>query len=1815
MVKRMMAAALLMCCMGLMVVSCKAGRATDGQTGKTELAAGKNTPQAVKEMISQMKGELETDEDRLPDLIKEAEGYIAVTADAAAKAVLHSMAAEMYHKYYEQNRYMIDRRTALSGDSPADIREWSGNLFTAKIKEHATLSLQPAGLLQQTPATLFHEILEEGKDAQALRPALYDFLAQRAAEVAPSEDMYKEWLAFRRAEGNEKAAFMVELDFLKYSYTSGLVRWDSARVAYKAALEMLADKYAAYDYSIEVRIVQADAEEERGAVYRLCKEGIAQYPDYERTAVLRNRLASMEQPDLTSIVPETVYPDSTFAVSFNYRNIKEAKISIHEGGKPVKERIVPLHPATAYESQDTVVHLSLERLGRYECTITAADGIKVKHTVVVSRLAVAARSLPSGDVEVLVTDYLSGKPVPQAEIVYFGGKRDELRQIGSLKTDGDGLAALPSGQKPLAFRAMLSGDTCLRLTNVYRERERAGEENRTVSLSLFTDRGIYRPGQTMFFKGIAFRQDKEKTGTVAGHAFSVALRDANGQEVSVKRFTTNQFGSFNGEFTLPKQGLTGVFTLSADDYASCQVSVEEYKRPTFAVEWLPMEEEVIFGDEVTLRGKVQTFSGVSLQSGRVAWRVMRRPFSLLTRGTVMVGGQVEEGTASLSADGTFAVSFRTEKIEWSFPWYCLYEVIADVTDDKGETQEARHSFPVGDASIVLSVDLPQQVEKTQVTATVSATLLAGGKTSAAGKFTIVPLAGEDYNYTEGKQAASGDFIAGKPLPQPVFSALPSGRYRIHFEAADSKGRAVKAEQDFILYARTDKQPPVFTRSWLAEERTSCLPGEEAAFIFGTSDKDAYILYELFGENKQLLSRRRIRLSNESRTFTFPFKAEYGDGVTASFTYAKKGELQVTQVPVTRKQPDRKLAFRTETFRDKLLPGGRERWRFRVMGSDSSAVSAEVLAAMYDKSLDKLLPFEWFFSPERSIRLRCPRFNEGEGFRDSYEYGEASVRQLHERAYQYDRLDWQGMMQNRYGRHGGIMMRSNAMMKATVLPEAMQTAMADDDEMYIAEITEESLIVKEQAAQDNAPSSAPSLRRNFNETAFFFPTLLTDEDGGFLIDFVVPESNTAWKLQALAHTKDLRYGSMTQTAVTSKPLMVIPNLPRFLREGDTVTLSALLTSQKDKETSGRARIEWFDPADGKTLALSAAASRPFVLPPNGQASLQWTADVPADIPLAGIRIIAETADGSDGEQHLIPVLPDRILVTESTPFYLSTNEERQIAVAPLQAGRQPFRLTLEMTANPVFYAVQALPALAAPDNDNILSWFASYYANTLAAHIAASNPDLQQAVNRWAADASPSPLLSNLEKNEELKSTLLQETPWVLDAVGETEQKHSLSLLFDSNRTNNLRNVAVRRLLDEQTPEGGWGWFKGFASDRRMTLSILKGMAQLAQLNAVSYTAEEKEMLARAVRCLDELVQKDYATLPLSAERIEYLLVRSEYSDVPLSPETETAVRFLTDKAEKEWEKLSLADKGRLALLAHRNGKHETATALLAWLRKTAVVSDEQGMFWPNNRKGADFFASPLDVHCLLMSAFAEIAPDLEETDRMKQWLLGQKRTQQWETVPATVNAIHALLLTGSDWTGKENTVTARWNKQTYNTADGEAATGYLKAVLDRPASSPSAAVALRKEGNAPAWGAVYNQYFTPLSQAGTAKGALSVDKQLILPASPLKAGDKLTVRLVIRTDRDMDYIMLKDQRAACLEPVRPLSGYVWQDGIGFYHTTGDISETFFIRHLPRGTFVFEYPAYIARGGNYSGGIATLQCLYAPEYTAYMAGEELHVANP
>ena len=787
-----------------------------------------------------------------------------------------------------------------------------------------------------------------------------------------------------------------------------------------------------------------------------------------------------------------------------------------------------------------------------------------------------------------------------------------------------------------------------------------------------------------------------------------------------------------------------------------------------------------------------------------------------------------------------------------------------------------------------------------------------------------------------------------------------------------------------------------------------------------------------------------------------------------------------------------------------------------------------------------------------------------------------------------------------------------------------------------------------------------VRKNFNETAFFFPQLKTDAEGNVEFSFTIPEALTQWKLLTLAHTKNAASGYTEKTMVTQKPLMVQPNAPRFIREGDKMEFSAKVVNLTDKEVTGTAVLELIDattntPIDGWFKNIF--PTQFFTVAAGQSSALKFPMEVPFNFNSAmSYRIVAKTSEASDGEEMAIPVLTNRMLVTESMPLNVRGTNTKTFKFEKLLNSASSttlsnHALTVEYTSNPAWYAVQALPYLMEYPYECAEQTFNRYYANTLASFVSNSNPKIKAVLEKWK-NLDTAALMSNLQKNEELKSALLQETPWVLEAQNEALQKKNIALLFDMVKMSAEQEKAFNKLKEIQLDNGGFSWFKGGRDDRYMTQYIITGVGHLRKLGALNSSNYEnvKAIVDKAVPYLDKKIKEDYDDLikykvklsnnNTSFQQIQYLYMRSFFSEIKTAASSQKAVDYYKGQIKKYWLQNSKYMQGMIALALHRGKDAATPKAIIKSLKENAIYKEEMGMYWKDWANGGGYYwhQAPIESQAMMIEAFTDIDGNATTVDYLKTWLLKQKQTQNWKTTKATAEACYALLLGGSNWLAEEKEVSINLgNSILISSKDDatQAGTGYFKKRVDGEkvkAEMGNITVNLNSSTSKPlnqtstSWGSVYWQYFEDLDKITSAETPLKLKKQLfkevntdkgpslvaINDGDELKVGDKVKVRIELKVDRDMEYVHMKDMRAACMEPTNFISEYKWQGGLGYYESTKDASTNFFFSWLSRGSYVFEYPMFVTHTGNFSNGITTIQCMYAPEFTSHTEGIRVNV---
>ena len=1591
---------------------------------------------------------------------------------------------------------------------------------------------------------------------------------------------------------------------------------------------------------------------------RIVREGIAGYPRYEGINQLKNIEKEILNASL-SLEIATAYPGEQQSVKVNYKNLTGITLQLYKVNLPVtsavlqnrtthfeskyarlqREEHFSLKPTTDYLNVDTTLTIQAPQAGIYflKAVPDGKKGVSDGTLMNVTALKTIYRPLPDGTLELVVVDAVSGQPVSEAEVTIYTEKGGGYSPQQTYQADKQGTLKLDFlNSNKYWYNAHTAADNAMPILNLWKNDYYYKESKRKEVLQLFTDRSIYRPGQTVYVSGLAYEMEKDSTRVLADKKYTVSLYDANNNETGKVEVRTNGFGSFSGQFVLPSPCLTGYFSLRAAD-TSVSFKVEEYKRPTFDVTFEPVKVEYQVGDSIEVVGMAKTFAGAPVQNARVHYNISRSyawVWRFMGRGSARW-----EGEAMTDADGKFSVPvhFEIDSDRRESPlWYYTYNIQADVTDGAGETQQANLSLPLGSTSMVLNMDnLPDNlVKEKKLEIKLTAMNLSGEPVDTPVTYQVVEMEEQkDGQEKEGRKVLTGTVEANKSFVPEAIYALPSGNYRLKLSAKDTQGRECTASKNFLLFSLNDKRPPFVITDWFYQDGLEFDAASPATVYIGSSEKNVYLLYDVFAGNKRLESKR-IELSDSVVSFRFPYKKEYGDGILVSMAFVKDGRLYSHNARIMKPAPEKKLQLKWTTFRDKLRPGQQEEWKLTVLYPDGSPAEAEMLATMYDASLDKIYSAHKLdFGVDFHYVVPLTYWNTSY-MRNAYLYVDFPLKRLRAVPLEYSELiiPSTGRMEAMVVGYGGspratlagaLKIRGRSAANAVMNQEAV-TDMVLQEEMVETSAQEK---VEMGSSEELAETGDIQIRENFAETAFFYPQLRTNETGEISISFVLPESLTRWKFMGLAHTRNVDYGKIEATATASKEFMLQPNMPRFVRVGDKANIAASLMNLSDKGVKGTVRMELFNPETEKVFY---SQKQKFDVKGGETGHVNFTFEVSDKYAVMACRMVADGDTFSDGEQRYIPVLTDKQWVTETVPLNVNGEGAHTFSLENLfnkhskTASEQ--RLTVEFTAHPAWYAVQALPVVANPQNEDALSWATAYYAHSLAACIVKENPRIKQIFDSWKAQSgTKETFMSNLQKNQELKNILLAETPWLTEATNEAEQKQRIATLFDLNTMNSQLAVSVEKLGELQNADGAWSWYKGMQGSRYVTTQV---MEMLVRLNALTHQDADSRMqpmiqkgfeylgkqAAEEYKSMKEAEKKGAVGLRPSEQVLRYLYICALDGKAPVD---EKVNRYFIDKLSGEGKELTIYGKALGAIILQQAGKVAEAKLFMQSLMEYSVVTDEMGRYFDTPKARYSWFSYKIPTEVAAMEAIQRITKDTKAIDEMKRWLLKQKQTQTWETPIATADAVYALMATGaSDLLANTGGVEITLGKEVIRTP-ADNAIGYIKKTVSGDVMNIKK-VSVDKEGTGMGWGAVYAQYLESMDQIGEQGNGLSVSRQLykgdeaLNESAPLKVGDRITVRLTVKADRDMDFVQIKDDRAACMEPLQAVSGFRWSNGLGYYQATKDASTQFFIDQMRKGTYVIEYQVYVNRTGEYQAGIATVQSAYAPEFGGHTGGYRVMV---
>ena len=1591
---------------------------------------------------------------------------------------------------------------------------------------------------------------------------------------------------------------------------------------------------------------------------RIVREGIAGYPRYEGINQLKNIEKEILNASL-SLEIATAYPGEQQSVKVNYKNLTGITLQLYKVNLPVtsavlqnrtthfeskyarlqREEHFSLKPTTDYLNVDTTLTIQAPQAGIYflKAVPDGKKGVSDGTLMNVTALKTIYRPLPDGTLELVVVDAVSGQPVSEAEVTIYTEKGGGYSPQQTYQADKQGTLKLDFlNSNKYWYNAHTAADNAMPILNLWKNDYYYKESKRKEVLQLFTDRSIYRPGQTVYVSGLAYEMEKDSTRVLADKKYTVSLYDANNNETGKVEVRTNGFGSFSGQFVLPSPCLTGYFSLRAAD-TSVSFKVEEYKRPTFDVTFEPVKVEYQVGDSIEVVGMAKTFAGAPVQNARVHYNISRSyawVWRFMGRGSARW-----EGEAMTDADGKFSVPvhFEIDSDRRESPlWYYTYNIQADVTDGAGETQQANLSLPLGSTSMVLNMDnLPDNlVKEKKLEIKLTAMNLSGEPVDTPVTYQVVEMEEQkDGQEKEGRKVLTGTVEANKSFVPEAIYALPSGNYRLKLSAKDTQGRECTASKNFLLFSLNDKRPPFVITDWFYQDGLEFDAASPATVYIGSSEKNVYLLYDVFAGNKRLESKR-IELSDSVVSFRFPYKKEYGDGILVSMAFVKDGRLYSHNARIMKPAPEKKLQLKWTTFRDKLRPGQQEEWKLTVLYPDGSPAEAEMLATMYDASLDKIYSAHKLdFGVDFHYVVPLTYWNTSY-MRNAYLYVDFPLKRLRAVPLEYSELiiPSTGRMEAMVVGYGGspratlagaLKIRGRSAANAVMNQEAV-TDMVLQEEMVETSAQEK---VEMGSSEELAETGDIQIRENFAETAFFYPQLRTNEKGEVSISFVLPESLTRWTFMGLAHTRNVDYGKIEATATASKEFMLQPNMPRFVRVGDKANIAASLMNLSDKGVKGTVRMELFNPETEKVFY---SQKQKFDVKGGETGHVNFTFEVSDKYAVMACRMVADGDTFSDGEQRYIPVLTDKQWVTETVPLNVNGEGAHTFSLENLfnkhskTASEQ--RLTVEFTAHPAWYVVQALPVVANPQNEDALSWATAYYAHSLAAFIVKENPRIKQVFDSWKAQGgTKETFMSNLQKNQELKNILLAETPWLTEATNEAEQKQRIATLFDLNTMNSQLAVSVEKLGELQNADGAWSWYKGMQGSRYVTTQV---MEMLVRLNALTHQDADSRMqpmiqkgfeylgkqAAEEYKSMKEAEKKGAVGLRPSEQVLRYLYICALDGKAPVD---EKVNRYFIDKLSGEGKELTIYGKALGAIILQQAGKVAEARLFMQSLMEYSVVTDEMGRYFDTPKARYSWFSYKIPTEVAAMEAIQRITKDTKAIDEMKRWLLKQKQTQTWETPIATADAVYALMATGaSDLLANTGGVEITLGKEVIRTPADDAI-GYIKKTVSGDVMNIKK-VSVDKEGTGMGWGAVYAQYLESMDQIGEQGNGLSVSRQLykgdeaLNESAPLKVGDKITVRLTVKADRDMDFVQIKDDRAACMEPLQAVSGFRWGNGLGYYQATKDASTQFFIDQMRKGTYVIEYQVYVNRTGEYQAGIATVQSAYAPEFGGHTGGYRVMV---
>ena len=1809
-------------------------------------SAAKDYGQLLAAETRQMTLWKEISADSLEPNVKRMEAEVLKVKDPALKAVRYAVLGKVYRDSpygIEVDEVALDPSDDVSLDQSASSSSLSQrNVNLKKSQEFFKKALEQPELLARHTSTEYVPLTLKGVDGSSFNNDLLHLIGFEA----DSKEAYLQLYTYYNKVENRGAACLCAYKLIE-KYRQDDVR-EVKKSKYLQTIDSLIHVYQdipeAGELAVEhFRFMEGATDAKPQDKLNYINYALSRWGGWSRMNVLRNAQKRLTEPMFqVQDMPQVLRPGEKAWVHLDVRNLQNLKFSISRLDitadnnydaqdeatyKMLLKKTTKLHQKDYsrnyygrpdYETvKDSIEIGGNLPLGAYLMEVTSDnDGIAPQRKLFyVSNLAVMIQQLPDDKHRYVVVNATDGQPIAGAKIELYEkdydvktGKHKRLVHA-RLTTDSNGEAYFKNVDGEVLIST--SADKYAPAKYIYLSRDRYFEQkDDKTAYQLFTDRSIYRPGQKVHATAVSFIVKKGLDASVPGKSkeLKFILRDANWKQVAEQKATTDEYGTASVDFELPKEGKTGMFSISVNGTATEYVRVEEYKRPTFEITFPKVNERYTWGDTVVVKATAKTYAGVPVQGAKVEYKVTRRN-QMWWRGASSSDKLVKTDSTVTREDGTFEVEIPLEVAEsekndfMRIARFFNFDVSAVVTDISGESHEGEMSLPLGTRSTAFSVDMPKRIEVDSLKTVTFAYRNASG----------MPISSQlKYRIDKGEWKVAE---ANAPIAIKEYNAFSAQVWKSGVHQLEAICGTDTLQQKFTLFSMKDTHPMETTTEWYYQTaKTFPRDGKPIYVQVGSSENGAHIVYSIITGNK-LLEKGAWELGDSIVTLPFTYKEEYASGVVINYSFVKNGECYARTISISRPLPEKKLNIAWKTFRDRLTPGQKEKWTLQITTPDGKPAKAQLMSVLYDKSLDQLAEHSWRMSLGFSQWLpSCP-------WRSNLKYytmdllGIYPTKYYDEKQLDVDKFDgkffsyyayMQAVELSKLERSSGRTVEAVRIQKDELVREEAKVMRIRGSKMtrfgaasskpLLSEMDlalKEKMVMLEEfggggsnevlSSADEAALNHVQVRENMNETAFFFPALESDNQGNVAINFTLPESVTTWKFMGLAHDKEMRNGLLVDEAVAQKTVMVQPNMPRFLREGDKATIVVKLFNTSDKKVSGNARMQILDPETNKVVWQK---TQNYSIDAEGSATISF--DVQGLKEGVYINKVVAAGNGySDGEQHYLPVLSNRELVVNTLPITLHQKGEQNFDLSKLflnkegkQAkGAEDAKVTIEYTNNPSWLMVKALPAISNPDEEDAISLMSAIYANTITTHIQ-----------------------KTLSLDNHSQKTLSQESI-------------------------RLQNQ-VEKLKKLQNPNGSFSWWKGMKGSRYMTTSVAEMMVRLNALAGVQKSTAKmltsalnylSLQTAREVREMKKQEEKKQKVNP-SEQALHYLYILS-MDGRKMKQNLEADKAYLLEKMSKMTGDFSIYGKARAAVVLARNSQQnaayrEKAGEYLQSVNEYAVYREEMGRYYDTRKALYSWRNYKIPTQVSVIEALQMLKPNDKQTiEELQRWLLMSKRTQVWDTPVNTVDAVYAFMKGNeSNWNQKaENAVLKLDGKQLPMPQDSTTL-GYVK--TERPGKA--SVLSIDKKSEYTSWGAVYAEFKQPISEIGSMESGIKI-RRVIVPAesegkgkAQAKVGEKVKVTLIITADRDYDFVQITDKRAACLEPVNQKSGYQW--GIGCYVSPRDHATNFYFDRLSKGKHIVEMEYYVDRKGDYQSGTCTAECTYSPEFGGRTETYELKVNN-